>query len=284
MDFSCLQLDDFLGQDLVIVLLLPATNKPTTGSNALPEIETRYYHIIGEKGISNDKNFVFSAFIQLYEMLAFKKPRIVIYSDGGPKHFKVSAVLFGMSILSQIMKFQLRWSFFAPNHGSHIYDGVASHAKKDLFTYAIDNKFIYSSAKDIVTVLNKSPLRNAFILNQRKWTFPDTEVDTIQNIRKLYFCFVVNDGKVKAWTTTQAWRTGQPHTTFTTFNYCSLVETFMNGLTGSSFAKLVNDFQSAFQQIKSSAPQPPIKRTYSCSNCKQPGHTIKKCPHPRVNS
>lgn len=66
----------------------------------------QYYHLIGEVGIKNDKHFVFSAWEKMIALRIVKpsnkhnlliiqykiEERLVIWSDGGPKHFKVRKI------------------------------------------------------------------------------------------------------------------------------------------------------------------------------------------------
>lgn len=49
--------------------------------------------------------------------------RIIVFSDGGPKHFKTRRGLFYMWLISQEVNRPIDWHFFASNHGKCRCDG-----------------------------------------------------------------------------------------------------------------------------------------------------------------
>jgi hypothetical protein len=57
-------------------------------------LEREYCHFVENKGETNGVHFVADCWKQLLKEKWFKSPtKIIIWSDGGPKHFKVSANL-----------------------------------------------------------------------------------------------------------------------------------------------------------------------------------------------
>ena len=54
----------------------------------------KYEHVIGEIGEKNDISFVISAFDNCVVPLCAMFDTIHIFSDGGPKHFKLSSLIY----------------------------------------------------------------------------------------------------------------------------------------------------------------------------------------------
>ncbi len=84
-DFTQLELEGAFMQDLIIC-------KYSFDKNAKDGLKKEYEHFVGKIGIKNDISFVVGAWMALFETNWFKKVEDVkIWSNGGPKHFKISS-------------------------------------------------------------------------------------------------------------------------------------------------------------------------------------------------
>ncbi len=84
-DFTQLELDGSFVQDLIIC-------KYSYNKNSSDKLDREYRHFIGEVGDKNGINFVVGAWLTLVEANWFNDATVVkIWSDSGPKHFKISA-------------------------------------------------------------------------------------------------------------------------------------------------------------------------------------------------
>ena len=87
-----------------------------------------YRHFVGQKGDKNDIKFVAGCWKQLLEEHWFNTPsKVLIWSDGGPKHFKISANLKLFQVI-QRERSDIDWEyhFFPAYHGCNVCDSVAS--------------------------------------------------------------------------------------------------------------------------------------------------------------
>jgi hypothetical protein len=126
-DFTQLDLESGFLQDLIICCYW-------YDSNSKDGLGREYKHFVGEKGDKNDIKFVAGAWKQLLQEGWFDKPsKILIWSDGGPKHFKISANLkLFQSFQRDFPDILWEYHFFPPYHGCNVCDAVAAHAKKKL--------------------------------------------------------------------------------------------------------------------------------------------------------
>jgi len=125
-DFTQIQYEAGFVQDLIICIYTSGTGKD--GLNRV------YRHFVGKSGNKNDISFVVGAWKILLEENTFQNMKTVnIWSDGGPKHFKIS---FNMKFLAtfQHSNIEINWSyhFFPTYHGCSVCDAATSHAKKKM--------------------------------------------------------------------------------------------------------------------------------------------------------
>ncbi len=118
-DFTCISTEIGNIQDMILSVYSSKLKEP------------HYYHFIGgEKNVSNNIRFVIIAWIQFMKMEILKETDIEIWSDGGPKHFKISSTMYLFSYLANIYKSkQWRYHFWPANHGHSVCDAAASHLK-----------------------------------------------------------------------------------------------------------------------------------------------------------
>jgi hypothetical protein len=123
-DFTQLELEGSFVQDLIIC-------KYFYDKKAKDGLARTYIHFIGKIGTKNDILFVIGSWMALLTLNWFDDIKTVkIWSDGGPKHFKISSNMKFLLTLQQ-SKPDVMWeyNFFAPYHGCSICDGVAAQAK-----------------------------------------------------------------------------------------------------------------------------------------------------------
>ncbi len=126
-DFTQLDLESGFIQDLIICCYW-------YNSNSKDGLERDYRHFVGQKGDKNDIRFVAGCWKQLLEEHWFNlASRVLIWSDGGPKHFKISANLkLFQAIQKQRSDIDWEYHFFPAYHGCNVCDTVASQAKKKM--------------------------------------------------------------------------------------------------------------------------------------------------------
>ena len=138
MDFSDNQINNEHHQDLVVSLItkkavIPKEKKKTLKCKPTRKVlcnSLEYLHFVGEAGIPNDINFVAEVFTNHLIPVFTKYKKIFLFSDGGPKHFKISSTLnMILEASNDIFGTRFEYNFFASYHGHGICDSAASHAK-----------------------------------------------------------------------------------------------------------------------------------------------------------
>jgi hypothetical protein len=90
-----------------------------------------YTFVAKDPEASNDSQFVITCWIKLVSMKAFDGVKeLHVWSDGGPKHFKVTPLLILFSVLQQTLKCIVNYHFWASYHGSNVCDAMASQIKR----------------------------------------------------------------------------------------------------------------------------------------------------------
>jgi len=120
------------------------------------DLERNYHHFMGESASTkNDVWFVVSVWKKMVEDNFFDGIKnIYIFSDGGPKHFKITSCLSFFSSLQEKYPFSISYNFFESYHGHSICDGVAAHAKEFLNRYQRINQIPLKKSKDIVELIS----------------------------------------------------------------------------------------------------------------------------------
>ena len=184
-DFTQIKVQSTFFQDLIICFYY-------YNEEEQDKIGRIYHHFVAPK--SNTKNDVLFVFGVWREMMrkgvlqGFNK--IIIFSDGGPKHFKTTATINFFGYLKKCLQVDLEYHFFESNHGHSICDAVACHAKRALNNEQRNNQVPINKPLEICTVLNKIKNCEAEIA-----TISTEEKDfvTFQGIRTcMKFCFAMN--------------------------------------------------------------------------------------------
>lgn len=149
-DFTQLELDGSFVQDLIIC-------RYSHDPKAQNGLQRDYRHFVGRTGDKNNISFVIGAWLTLLESNWLKDMDIVkIWSDGGPKHFKISS---NMRFLLSIQKAQpsVDWdyNFFPPYHGCSICDGVAAQAKGILNRTSRDDHIAVRTSNQAVAIVQQ---------------------------------------------------------------------------------------------------------------------------------
>ena len=136
LDFTQLQLDSTLTQDLILML--------HDWDNTERKVRRRYFHFLGctdgRNHVKNDQYFVAGVLEFLFADGCFTNAgNVHFWSDGGSKHFKQR---FTMGYLAELCRHYHRaitWNFFGSNHGHNPCDAVAAHANKQIQWAAANN-------------------------------------------------------------------------------------------------------------------------------------------------
>ena len=112
-----------------------------------------YRHFIGKTDTKNDISFVVGAWKVLLEQNAFDgMENINIWSDGEPKHFKISTNM-RFVVTLQKARTDINWSynFFSAYHECSVCDAAASHTKKAVITSQMDTSIAIKSPEEVIT-------------------------------------------------------------------------------------------------------------------------------------
>jgi len=150
-DFTQIQVQGTFFQDLIICFY-------EHSAPAKDGLKRTYLHFVAPTSqTKNDFSFVCAVWKKLISDGYFAgKTKLVIYSDGGPKHFKITANMTFFAAVQTKLGIPVEYNFFEANHGHSVCDGVAAQAKKKLNQHQRDQEEIISTPiqiADIVTGL-----------------------------------------------------------------------------------------------------------------------------------
>lgn len=147
MDFTDIQINSLSYQDLIVVYYEKEEN----------EILPKYQHYIGTDGEKNDIVFVRAVLNHLKtKVLTSKYKLISIWTDGGPKHFKITALQRYFLILQKTLgtNTKIRYNYFASYHGCNACDALAAHAKASIRNYIQKNNILLKNSKEIAECIS----------------------------------------------------------------------------------------------------------------------------------
>lgn len=135
-------------QDFVVVLYFCDPEQPDT-------LIRNYQHFVAKSpAVKNDVTFVMRTWTYLMASHFFDGfDRIIIWSDGGPKHFKVTATINFFGWLQHRFGKKIIYNFFESNHGHSVCDTVAAQGKQILNKYQRDMQTPIKTSEQIVQVL-----------------------------------------------------------------------------------------------------------------------------------
>ena len=111
----------------------------------------QFYHCVGDVGVKNDISFVIHCFENVVLPLMWRYERVIIFSDGGPKHFKVSSLLYYFYSLQKLYpRFHFSYHFFASYHGHSVCDAAASQFKRSIIRQVNEQSSTPKTASELV--------------------------------------------------------------------------------------------------------------------------------------
>ena len=137
----------------------------------------KFYHYVGEIGRKNDVGFVISCLKDLAPLISeFNQAHL--WSDGGPKHFKVSSLMNFMIDLQAATSTTITYHFFVSYHGHSSCDAAAGHIKRQLTTSIGSTKTVPRTAVALIPIIES-------IQNHIGFTAPtvDCKFETIQTLK-----------------------------------------------------------------------------------------------------
>ena len=204
MDFSDNQINNEHHQDLIITLLTKKIVEPSPKKKRTSPKPTRrilcnaieYLHFVGEAGVSNDINFVAEVFSKHVIPVISKYKRVYLFSDGGPKHFKISSTLnMVLEAANDLINTKIEYHFFVSYHGHGICDSAAAHAKAAINRHINRTLTTPINAKEICDIINTVKFHRGIPIHEP--STPVTEVKTFRGIRS-YHKFVFDFGAIYA--------------------------------------------------------------------------------------
>lgn len=146
-DFTQITYDGGFSQDLIICIY---THNPT-GKDGLD----RYYrHFVGSSTDKNDVSFVVGCWkVVMEEKRLDRMESVKIWSDGGPKHFKISAnIRFLLSLQQARPDIEWSYNFFPSYHGCSVCDAAASHIKQQVNRSMRDEQIPIRTPQQVIEV------------------------------------------------------------------------------------------------------------------------------------
>jgi len=195
-DFTQIKVQGTFFQDLIVCFY-------SYDANEKDGLKRDYYHYVGSSSYTkNDVSFVVAVWKEMLRKGLFKNcQKIYIFSDGGPKHFKITST---MSFFASFQKFsgiKILYNFFESNHGHSVCDAAASQAKKKLNEVQRNDEERISTPKRITEVIN-------LIKNHGAEIVPESNIDlekfsTFNGIRS-YYKFTFSDDVVLGFVNTES--------------------------------------------------------------------------------
>jgi hypothetical protein len=184
-DFSQIQIGNCgFYQDLVVcIYFYNATN--------VDKLERKYFHFVGKAKQKHHEGFVLAVweYMLVHNYLKkFEGGTLHIWSDGGPKHFKLSSGVYNFYLLANTFKmFHFIYNYFPSYHGHGICDTVVAQAKKELNLFQRIGGLCLQDEAEIVeviaTITNHFPVIASPNYNKKQIT----TLDGIKSFHKFTF-------------------------------------------------------------------------------------------------
>jgi hypothetical protein len=194
-DFTCVEFSSSNRQVMCICLYTKEEE----------EIISRYITFVAKS--SDDKNdikFVVAAWIQMVLQGIFEPYKsIEIWSDGGPKHFKITASIVFFGTLQNYFNKKITYNFFTSYHGHSVCDTMASHMKRKLRTEMIKWDLFINTSEELLEIINKINGYENHIIDF-EGVIQDTKCGTLHGIRRYHkfkfdeekiYCFSLSEKK-----------------------------------------------------------------------------------------
>ena len=177
-DFSQIVYEGGFVQDLIICLY-------NYDSEEIDGLKRTYRHFVGSTTEKNDISFVVGCWKIFLEENRFNKmEKVNIWSDGGPKHFKISAnIRFILSLQQAQPDIDWSYNFFPSYHGCSVCDGAASHAKQAINRSMRDNQVAIRTSEQVVSVISGIQNHEATLATS---TVTNLSANTLHGIKKYH--------------------------------------------------------------------------------------------------
>jgi cell division protein FtsB len=177
-DFSQVIFEGGFVQDLIICFY-------SYDKEATDGLKRLYRHFVGRTADKNDISFVVGCWKILLEEHRFENMETVsIWSDGGPKHFKISAnIRFILSLQQARPDINWIYNFFPSYHGCSICDGVASQAKQAIKRSMGNEQIAIRTAEQVVSVIDNLNNHQATMATV---TSTNLSANTLHGIKKYH--------------------------------------------------------------------------------------------------
>lgn len=120
-DFTQVKYESGFSQDLIICIYR---------YDVIRGLSSEYHHFVGEIGDKNNIQFVVGVWCYMIKNGFFNKnKKIKIWSDTGPKHFRITSEIILYHIIQSKCGFEIIRNYFAPYHGKCVCDAAAAHIK-----------------------------------------------------------------------------------------------------------------------------------------------------------
>lgn len=115
----------------------------------------KYYHFVGEKDTKNNVCFVRGAWEKFRRLPEHKDIKyVIVWSDGGPKHFKLTEGLFYFSCISTPTFRINSYNFFGAYHGQSGCDAAAFCGKRRINVKVRDEGWVMDTAAKLCEAIN----------------------------------------------------------------------------------------------------------------------------------
>ena len=139
--------------------------------------DLRHIHCVGGVGVKNDISFVIHSFRNFILPLLNGFKYLHIFNDGGPKHFKVSSLLYYFFTLQQLVPFQIFYHFFASYHGHSVCDSAASQFKRQVTNFVNESNTVPKFAWQVTLMAGDVKTHSAVVADPS-----DLDVDFIKTL------------------------------------------------------------------------------------------------------
>ena len=198
-DFTQLSKQSGFNQDLIITII-------GYDPSSKDKLRTTFHHFIAD----DEKNNIYFVFAVWEYILGSTKiqqattpvKNIVVWSDGGPKHFKVSDTLFYFSTIKKRYNINISYNFYESHHGHNACDAAAAHAKRQISSLQLDKGIPVYKSSQLVEEISKVKNHVATTLKEIAKTVSvniSEQIDRVKGIKSYYKFEFGGDGEIKAY-------------------------------------------------------------------------------------
>lgn len=178
-DFSLFGVGDGGLQDLIVVVY-------SFDGSVEGQFSRKYFHVSPNTKSPNDIRFVDEAWFLLLRREPFlHATSIEIWSDGGPKHYKISTNMYlWSSVQAQRPSCAIKYDFFASYHGYSACDAVASHVKQAMKSRHLNHSSPVETIPEFHDILKSMPNSELIVIDAPNYARPST--NTIHTIKEMH--------------------------------------------------------------------------------------------------